>query len=129
MYKYEDSLDVGIACDAIWTSHPLRSRRVFGVTVCRHDFLLYACALILSQNTGFDAGVPSLGREHHGLWTTLSLMGRLATSGLLPQRLVVRVAPAFRVISGPRLRVCFLGVCVATQILRCQPLCGTVMGH
>ena len=29
----------GIACDAFRTVHPMRLRRMFGVTVCRHDFL------------------------------------------------------------------------------------------
>ena len=29
----------GIACDAFRTLHPMRLRRMFGVTVCRHDFL------------------------------------------------------------------------------------------
>ena len=107
--------------------------------------MLSAYELTLWQNTWFDnrvytspcaisdAGVPSLGREHHGLWIILSLMGRLATFWLLPQRLVVRVAPAFRVISGPRLRVCFSGrVCRDTDPKVSTPMWyghGTLIGE
>ena len=46
-----------------------------------------------------------LGRKHHGLWAQKKLLGRLATAWLLPRSFVLKVAPAYRLICGPRLRV------------------------